>query len=63
MTQFRHCDTFSKFFPGPPPRGLIMTCAVNFHVCGYCFDLMQCEKILLHFIKIGYILVIFYDWL
>ena len=31
-----------------------MTPAVNFYACGYCFDLMQCEKLLRQCIKIGY---------
>ena len=54
MTHFRHCETFSKFFLGPAPRGLIMTPAVNFYACGYCFELMQYEKIIRQCIKIGF---------
>ena len=30
-------------------RGLILAPAVNFNACGYCFDLMLCEKIDLKF--------------
>ena len=59
MTHFRHCETFSKFFLGPPPGGLIMTDAVNVHACGYCFDLMHCEKIFRKCIEIGYSLVMY----
>ena len=63
---FRHCASiFStvRLFrenvllsPGPPcgsllRRGLVMTPAVNFYAHGYCFDLIQCEKILPQFTK------------
>ena len=51
---------FFAMFPWTPPRGLIMTPAVNFCASGYCFDLMQCGKILLQCIKIGYISVMFW---
>ena len=54
MIQFRHCETFSKIFRGPPPGGLNMTPAVNFYASGYWFDLMQCEKILRQCIEMGY---------
>ena len=38
-----------------------MTPAVNFYACGYCFDLMQCEKTLQQCFKIRYNMVIFED--
>ena len=34
-----------------------MMLAVDFYACGYCFDLMQCEKTLGQRIEIGYNLV------
>ena len=38
---------------GPSARKII-TPADNYYACGYCFDLMQYEKILRQCIKIGY---------
>ena len=83
MTHFRYCETFSNFFLGPPPRGLIMTGAASlpyvgtpyrlgslrltlphkFYTHGYCFDLMQCDRLLRHSSKVGYSLVMYWDWL
>ena len=57
MTHFRHCETFEIFFLHPRPRGQIMTSAVNLYACGYCFDLIQCEKTLRQCNKIRYNLV------
>ena len=59
---FWHCETskiFLSFFPRPPRGkllrgGLTMTPAVNFFTRGYCFDLMQCEKLLRQCVEIGY---------
>ena len=53
---------FFEFFPGAPRvqflrRGLIMTPAVDFYACTYCFDLMQCEETVVRCMKIGYNLV------
>ena len=59
MTHFRHCESFSELFHGPPTRDLIMTPADTYNACGYCFDLLQCEDILRQCIKMGYNLVMY----
>ena len=47
---------FRNFFP-PRPRGPNMIPVVNFYTGGYCFGLMQCNKILGQGIKMEYKLV------